>query len=134
MRPGGRLVLSDIMPASAAIARNWIARWLETRIARGYGPSRNVWNDGGYETVAREAGMRILSNRDITRHTLPTYRFFARLPALLESGNEITSIRTATRMLAVLSRLGLVQYRVLCLEKSLTPSSDPESLTPRAHP
>jgi len=104
LRPGGRLALSDFVPV-------WPGGrgpgFLERRVAEVYGPVSG-WPDGDYRAMAGAAGLKIVLDRDITGHTLPTY------PFLIHQAPQLAS---ATRILQWLSVLRLLRYRVLAFEK-----------------
>lgn len=110
-----------MVPASRRLTGHPVTAWIQAQIARGYGGIRNVWSEGGYDELAHEAGMRIVSDHDITRNTLPTYRFLARVLAVPQMRVRAAALRRATWVLATLSRLGLLRYRILCMEKPHAP-------------
>lgn len=111
LKPGGRLALSDFVPLFPPAARFGGA--LERRVAAGYGtPAR--WEEG-YRAMAAAAGLRLASERDVTRHTLPTYRALARLFA--EVPELSRRLVWPTRILAWLARTGLMRYRILSFHK-----------------
>jgi SAM-dependent methyltransferase len=114
LKPGGRLALSDFVPARAL---------LPATVAAGYWPgSRGFYGKvdmrctaGRYARLAAETGFLQLLDRDITRNTLPTYPFLRRLSPRLR---ELRFSAVAETLFAELaSRLGLLRYRVLAFRK-----------------
>lgn len=118
LRPGGRLAISDFVPASLANSRTWIGRAIERQIGKGFGHFGD-WANGNYRTMAQAAGLRVVIERDITAKTLPTY------PAVLDllranraAGRAFGPMIGSTRLLHWVSKLGFVRYRILGFEKS----------------
>ncbi len=112
LRPGGLLVLSDFVP---------------TRLLRPFCPAGSNGDVGGvgatfgnlnvqytlsrYRAMARRAGLIPVVERNITRNTLPTYRYLQSL---------VGSVRTAQRgigFLQLLARCGLLGYYLLAFRK-----------------
>ena len=111
LKPGGILALSDFVPADPDAKPSWLGGLLGERIGRGYGVMGTGWPDGGYEAMARKAGLELRRMDDITRNTLPTYPI---LLGLLKGsgGAKAADLRLATRLLEWSSRLGLIRYKV----------------------
>jgi SAM-dependent methyltransferase len=76
LRPGGRLVLTDLV-ASAELRRardEGRSLDLVATLTRELGPWPDLWGDeGDYEALARAAGLTALCRRDLTLGTLPSY-------------------------------------------------------------
>ncbi|MBI3296974.1 MAG: methyltransferase domain-containing protein [Elusimicrobia bacterium] len=116
LKPGGRLVLSDFVPYDPAAAPSWPGRWLTREVAKGYGSLGSGWPDGDYAAMAGKAGLELVVDRDITRHTLPTYPVMMGL-LRRETGPAVDALLWATRLLDWSSRLGLVRYRIAAFRK-----------------
>ncbi|MDF9391836.1 MULTISPECIES: class I SAM-dependent methyltransferase [Methylococcus] len=120
LKPGGRLALSDFVPAKVL---------LPVTLAAGFWPgSRGFYGKVDmrctahrYAKLATEAGFLPLLDRDITRHTLPTYPFLRRLSPRLPALRSSAVAETLFAELA--SRLGLLRYRILTYRKRV---SEPE--------
>ena len=117
LKPGGLLSLSDFVPVSTRGHGGPLGRWLESRIAEGYGHCGDGWRDGGYAEMAAAAGLEIVLDRDVTAQTLPTY------PILLDlirsrslEGPEGRMLRP-TQLLMWLSNLRIVRYRIVAFRK-----------------
>ena len=117
LRPGGLLALSDFVPRGAGPG-GVLARWLESRVAAGYGTLGAGFSEGSYAAMAEAAGLAPVLERDITRETLPTYPFLVGL--LREGGFGETGGRLlgATRLLAWLSWLGVLRYEIRSFRRS----------------
>lgn len=121
LRPGGRLALSDFVPWKRGPSVLPGLRWLERRISKGYGTLGRGWDEGGYQDLARAAGLAVELDRDITRNTLPTYPILLDLIPRERGGGVM---EWPTRLLSWLSRLGLLRYRVLAFVKGSGRTSD----------
>jgi SAM-dependent methyltransferase len=114
LKPGGRLALSDFVPARAL---------LPATVAAGYWPgSRGFYGKvdmrctaARYARLAAEAGFLRVLDRDITRNTLPTYPFLRRLGLRLRGLRFSAAAETLFAELA--SRLGFLRYRILAFRK-----------------
>ena len=121
LKPGGRLALSDFVPASLASSRSWIGRLIQRQIGKGFGHVTD-WAGGNYHTMAQAAGLRIVVERDITANTLPTYPVILDLlRARRATGQTRDCMSAPARLLQWVSKLGLVRYRIVGLEKSASP-------------
>jgi len=115
LRPGGRLALSDFVPAppmrpflgagSGGLAGNLITAT--------YGTVDSRCSPRSYRELARRHGFRSVLDQDITRGTLPTYPLVAGLFRGVGQGQAAR----ATALLGWLSRLGLLRYRVMAFER-----------------
>lgn len=118
LKPGGRVALSDFVPRSPSAHGGWLGRRIEAQISKGYGSAGDGWRDGNYEVMAAAAGLRVVLDRDITAHTLPTYPVLTSLLAAPGAPAEARRrMLWPTRLLEWLSRLGFVRYRVVAFEK-----------------
>lgn len=116
LKPGGKLVLSDFVPRAPGGPPTWWGRWLGEQVAAGYGVLGSGWPDGDYAAMARQAGLELVLDRDITAHTLPTYPVMQDLIAR-GRGERAAALRRATRVLEWCSRLGMIRYRVVAFSK-----------------
>lgn len=118
LKPGGRVALSDFVPRSTRAHAGWLGKILEAEISKGYGAAGDGWCDGDYAAMARAAGLRVASDRDITANTLPTYPVLTGLLRSPETPSEAgRRMLRPTRLLEWLSRLGFVRYRIVAFEK-----------------
>jgi SAM-dependent methyltransferase len=116
LKPGGRLSLSDFVPAENTEPGNPASRWLENQVAVGYG-RQATWSDGDYEAMAAKAGLVVERDADVTRLTLPTYLYLlASGLARAITGRGHVSLRS-TALLFLLSAVGAVRYRLVVLRK-----------------
>jgi SAM-dependent methyltransferase len=116
LRTGGRLALSDFIPLRQDAAPSLPAQWIKRQISNSYGTSSG-WPDGGYREMGCATGLDLELERDITIHTLPTYSFLLSLMRASERGG-LRKMIWATRLLAWLSRLGWLRYKVLGFRKT----------------
>ncbi|MBL7498098.1 class I SAM-dependent methyltransferase [Frankia sp. CNm7] len=132
LKPGGRLSLSDFVPADNADTDNAASRWLENQVAKGYG-RQSTWSDGDYQAMADKAGLVVEQDQDVTRLTLPTYLYLlSNGIARAVTGRGHVPIRS-TFLLFLLSALGAVRYRLVVLRKPGDPppgQDDGEAATP----
>ncbi len=110
LKPGGRLALTDFVPAA------WISPSLWLNVATSYyGDCDMRCTVGEYRRIAAASGLRPVIERNITRHTLPTYNFLKALaPEMGDIGHKAVK---ETRLLQLMSRLGLLRYMILAFEK-----------------
>jgi ubiquinone/menaquinone biosynthesis C-methylase UbiE len=124
LKPGGRLSLSDFVPASLANSRTWIGRIIERQISKGFGHFTD-WANGNYQSMAQTAGLRVVVERDVTANTLPTYPVILNLlRARRAAGHTKDCMSSPARLLQWVSKLGFVRYRIVGFEKSES-SPDP---------
>lgn len=116
LKPGGRAALSDFVPARLG-RPGLLGRWAESLVARGYGSLGDGWPDGGWESMARQAGLELVLDRDVTAQTLPTYPILLDLLAAGALGGASGPMGLSTRLLSWLSRLGFVRYRIVSFRK-----------------
>ncbi|WP_241834923.1 class I SAM-dependent methyltransferase [Pseudofrankia asymbiotica] len=116
LKPGGRLSLSDFVPADQTDPDNAASRWFEDQVAKGYG-RQSKWSDGDYQAMADKAGLVVEQDTDVTRLTLPTYLYLLSSGiARAVTGRGHVSVRS-TFLLFLLSALGAVRYRLVVLRK-----------------
>lgn len=115
LRPEGRMVVSDFVVAG--IAKPATAAWdllFGRWFARVYGEHRMSFTAGDYRRLARATGFAPVEERDVTRHTLPSYPHTRRLM----SSFARPRLETATNNwinwnMEVYSQLGLLRYVLL---------------------
>lgn len=114
LAPGGRLALSDFIPAPAIAPLAGIR--LPEHLSRGfYGRCNVQCTDRGYRRLAEQNRFGILTVRDITAQTLPTYAYLRRLARQTSFYNGFALIETAT--LELLSRLRWMNYCIYAFQK-----------------
>jgi len=111
LKPGGRLTLSDFVPRNAG-RRSWGSEWVEHRVLKGYGTMSTGWPDGNYRKMAKACGLEVTLDRDITRHTLPTYSVLLHMLPRTRGGGA-RRVRRTTRLLQWLSRLRFLKYEIV---------------------
>lgn len=117
LKPGGRISLSDFVPANPGSRATWLGRRIEAAIAKGYGSAGDGWRDGDYAAMAAAAGLTIALDRDVTANTLPTYPILLDLIGAGSLGGRENIMLWPTRLLMWLSRLGIVRYRIVAFVK-----------------
>jgi SAM-dependent methyltransferase len=114
LTPGGRLTLSDFVPTSPLRPlTSLIARWPES--IGFYGRCDLTCSLADYRSMAGATGFRLSVERDITRNTLPTYRFLRALRSVIAVRNPSALLETAFAEIA--SRLGALRYVILAFDK-----------------
>ena len=113
LKPGGRLALSDFVPRFAG--GGGFSEFLARRVAVGYGEAAAGWREGRYRDIARNAGLRLTLERDISRQTLPTYPALYRL--IDESHGLGKKLLWPTRILHGLAWSGLMRYHIVAFER-----------------
>lgn len=114
LSPGGRMAISDFVPA------RWIAPFTRARLperwTRGfYGRCNVQYTDLDYRLLAEQTQFEILTARNITVHTLPTYAYLRHLARETSFYNGFAMIETAA--LELLSRLRLMNYFIYSFQK-----------------
>ncbi|MDX6717969.1 MAG: hypothetical protein QOJ63_223 [Solirubrobacteraceae bacterium] len=102
---GGTLALSDFVPPVAALPLllplNWSLPFFGEH-------NRILLTDGAYRVLASDTGFDVRVSDDITRNTLPSYHVLMRY-----YGGISPAAFKQSRLLARLSRFGLLRYRIL---------------------
>ncbi|MGB0562495.1 MAG: class I SAM-dependent methyltransferase [Spirulinaceae cyanobacterium] len=114
LKPGGRLVLSDLIPA------DWLIPWLQWSttlpfVADFYGHCAFDCTTTDYHRLAQETGFQLTFSRDITHNTLPTYDFLIKLGLTSEQKELEAALPTLT--MAGLSYTHSLMYFILGFEK-----------------
>jgi ubiquinone/menaquinone biosynthesis C-methylase UbiE len=115
LAPGGRLAISDFVPYGPTLPLLIAAIPLfAPAVVRVYGRGNTLCTSRLYRLMARRAGLRVVHDEDVTRHTLPTYRALQALQA--HFGAHGPAFARATRNMELLARSGALRYRVLAFE------------------
>ncbi len=120
LKPGGRLALSDFVPA------RWCLPFRAIKFGTDYSGALDLRATvGDYRTLAKETGFTMLLERDITANTIPTYSFLWKLNSKLkkaratEPHHEIILWYLYLFGFAFewLGRVGGLKYMIFSLEK-----------------
>jgi SAM-dependent methyltransferase len=117
LRPGGRLALSDFVPAPSVApvvvppGQQVFRRYLE---AFGGRCDFSVTLDR-YRALGRDAGLRPAYEEDITRATLPTYAVVRR--ALRRFDRDAALALASNAAMEVASRLSVLRYVILAFDR-----------------
>lgn len=120
LRPGGNLTLSDFVPSARAV--EYIEAFdlsSDPAIRWSYGKIDLACSVDRYRELARENGLALAEETDITTHTLPTYDFLNQSVADWSDPHQIAMFRRATGLLEKASRRGWLGYKILRFEKGL---------------
>lgn len=116
LKPGGYLAVSDFVPVMMFFGRTPIWMAIRTRVAKSYGTLGKV-PLRSYRAMGSRAGLRLEANRNIRKHTLPTYPFLLKFFRAQDSADTRKTMIVGTRWMTWLSKLGLLQYRVYTFHK-----------------
>jgi cyclopropane fatty-acyl-phospholipid synthase-like methyltransferase len=112
LRRGGRLALSDFIPAPEGLAS--LRQYDNDDATReSYGRVNLLCSEGEYRALATAAGFTELRFEDITPHTMPTYAFLKSTAASWQFTGHLKAYRQATRRLEVASRVGWLRYTIV---------------------
>jgi ubiquinone/menaquinone biosynthesis C-methylase UbiE len=117
LRPGGRLLVVDFVPALAL--RAWLAAWGGSlgRLRGPRGPRTDVRISlPAYRRLAAATGFRLESAADWTRQTLPSYRAGRRIVRRLAGRGFNARGLLSNTLTEWLSRAGLLRYQVLLFQ------------------
>lgn len=112
LKPGGRLAVSDFVPSRWLLPFNW------ARSAAFYGDLNTGQTSDRCQQLSKQAGLKCRLARDITDHTLPTYRFLWTLRNKLRWSNFAAVSETV--FLELITRMKLIRYMIFAFEKPLT--------------
>ena len=119
LRPGGTLTLTDFVPAR--LARPVVRLATEfPALARFqyFGPCNLRYTIRDYRRLGSRTGFTPLVERDISRHTLPTYGYLKELVLRSDLPGTIrTSAAALLNVMRCASRTGLLNYYVLAYGK-----------------
>ncbi|KAA0093261.1 class I SAM-dependent methyltransferase [Mycolicibacterium sp. P1-18] len=116
LKPGGYVAVSDFVPALAFFGKTPIWMAIRPRIAKSYGTLGNV-PLRSYRSMGKRADMRLETNRNIRKNTLPTYPFLINFFRDEGSTDAQDTMIVGTRWIKWLSKIGFLQYRVYTFTK-----------------
>ncbi len=121
LRPGGTLALSDFLPSTLFKPLARLATEAPSLARFQYFGRCNLrYGLGDYRKLASEVGLIVQAERNITKHTLPTYRY---LKNLLRHSASIAGITERAADLMGVVRLvaatGLLNYYLLTFRKQI---------------
>ena len=118
LKPGGRLVLSDVMTAAplARVLPHYV-RACEKEMMAIWGNLKIYCTRGQYRQLAETTGFAAPEFTDVTRNIMPTYDFcMQKIPAW--HGAEVAKTALpAFRSLKRLCRLGVLRYETVALTR-----------------
>ena len=112
LRPGGILVLSDFVPSPLYLPVAWLTISGRAKTEQVLGHLNVQYTIGRYRRLARQSGLVPVVERNITRNTLPTYRYLQRL---VEPIAEVPG--AVLRTLEILGAIGMMNYYLLSFRK-----------------
>jgi MPBQ/MSBQ methyltransferase len=118
LRPGGVLVVSDILLNDSARRLSVPPFCIEALLRDGYAPWPDFWGDeGALADLAHAAGLEVTRTIDATANTLPSHRFI--VPASLDERHDPgdPTLR-ANLMLRWLHSHGHLRYHYVRLQRS----------------
>jgi ubiquinone/menaquinone biosynthesis C-methylase UbiE len=110
LKPSGYLALSDFLPND----RFFPLRRIKLPTWSFYGKCNIDFSTQDYRLLAKKIQFKLILERDITRHTLPTYSYLRRL-AIRQKMTSKTAV-LETLGIELLSRLNWVNYYILGLQ------------------
>jgi SAM-dependent methyltransferase len=113
LRPGGRLTLCDFVPSPTLLFLQHFSAGVDRELRATYGTVDCSCSLARYRQLGEQQGLRLVNNVDITRSTLPTYPVVGGLFA--DAGWP--EAEAATRRIGLVSRLGLLRYRILSFDR-----------------
>jgi len=119
LKPGGILALSDFVPSAGFLPVAWLASRKALSRFNCFGHCDVRYTPGRYRRLAASTGFSALVQRDITRHTLPTYRHLQSL--LAEKASIPGQTERAAEFVPFLEYLGrakLLNYYLMSFRKS----------------
>ncbi len=116
LKPGGRLVVADFVPAPAIVPllpaqKLLFGRYMEHVL----GPADVTYTVGRYLQTAAEQGLRMTASVDITKNTLPTYAVLRQVAVSM--GLHSRTARFGVTALEWVSRLRALRYVILSFER-----------------
>ena len=118
LRPGGVLVLSDFVPSPLFLPMTRLAasRWFEKYNA--FGSCNVQFTVGRYRRLAQQTGLTSGAERNVTPHTLPTYRYLREMLARSAGNGKLDAFFGALlRVQRSLGVIGLLNYYLLSFRK-----------------
>jgi ubiquinone/menaquinone biosynthesis C-methylase UbiE len=118
LKPGGTLTLSDFVPSPLYLPMAGLTSWNWVERYNLFGHCDVRYTIGRYRRLARRTGFASVAERNITGHTLPTYRYVEAIVARTVPAGSISAIAgPLIRTQRLLSRLGLLNYYLLSFRK-----------------
>lgn len=117
LKPGGVLALSDYVSAPAFLPLAWAAAmpWVEK--VEGSGRFDVRVTSRRYRDLAASAGLTVVSERNITSHTVPTYDHLRRLALPQLAGIQVLGFKIMMGLLKFWANAGLLKYSLLSFRK-----------------
>jgi len=118
LRPGGVLALSDFVPSPLFLPVGGLANSRPLRKFNYFGRCNVQYTIKRYRRLACEHGLTSCVERNITRHTLPTYDYLQGM--LARAAPSSVASQTSRALVAVLKMLGtykLLNYYLLSFRK-----------------
>lgn len=116
LRPGGYVAISDFVPFGPTVpALAMLTPFFERAVVEVYGRGNMACTSLFYRLLARQLGLYLIRDEDITRNTLPTYDALAQLSPLL--GEHGPAFARASAWMGRLARSGLLRYRILAFQR-----------------
>lgn len=120
LKPGGVLALSDYVSAPAFLPLAYAAAMPWVQNVEGSGRFDVRVTSNGYRALAARTGLTLLSERNITPHTMPTYAHLRRLALPQLAGLQVQGFKVMMGLLKLWARTGLLKYSLLSLQKPAT--------------
>jgi SAM-dependent methyltransferase len=115
LKPGGTMALSDFLMRPGQLS-TIVARMAQEQLGDGnwYGHMGRPLTSAGYARLARQTGLEVLVDDDVTAQTIPTYAALSLLSSVSDTPRGVTT----TSALEELSLGGSLQYHVLAFRRS----------------
>ena len=118
LHSGGQLTISDFVPVqrmadflgSSGFAGSDAVRW-------SYGQVDMTCSIARYQQLARDSGLRLTLQQDLTAQTLPTYEFLRQNAERWQNAEQAELFRQATGWLERASRKNMIRYMILGFTK-----------------
>jgi SAM-dependent methyltransferase len=114
LRPNGRLVLTDFLPAAWLRDRRsdpgWVGGRVRERLEAGLGPWPDFWGEEpALETLLAAAGLELVERRNASANTLPSYSAFTTPPdgESVDDGQP-TAVDESVALLGRLQAMGAI--------------------------
>lgn len=117
LRPGGVLVLSDFVPSGLFRPLCGSGTSSGSRKLNAFGSTNMQYTIGRYRRLAAQTGFVSGMERNITRHTLPTYRYLQLMLARSAVSGRAGTVGRALGLVRLLGVSGLLKYYLLAFGK-----------------
>ena len=116
LKPGGKLALSDFVPAKNTFPLlQLVGLFLGRSVVETFGTVKSEFFIADYRKLAQSTGFDVTLEKDITLNTVPTYPFLNTL--LGQQGDS--NVTAMTKSAAWISKLGWMRYLVLSFESEI---------------